>query len=188
MQLNSVRQTNTIRTDWRWCYVVVLHRHLGRYRDQLLLMLHRHQYHHAQSCQSRARPSQLQVQSWRRPSWSTEPPVHSGTPDNIRRARQRSSVLRWNHALLVSRGATDIVYCQQNLFRWHNAIGLVDVTRFSISYPTTQLTEWFSVGRGTRQGCNISPTEFNLYAERIMRKVDEAVSYTHLTLPTNREV
>jgi len=36
-----------------------------------------------------------------------------------------------------------------------------------------QLTEWFSIGRGTRQGCNISPTEFNLYAARIMRKVDE---------------
>ena len=36
-----------------------------------------------------------------------------------------------------------------------------------------QLTEWFSIGRGTRQGCNISPTEFNLYAERIMRKLDE---------------
>jgi len=80
------------------------------YGDQLTLMLHRHQYHHAQSCQSRARPSQLQVQSWRRPSWSTEPPVHSGTPDNIRRARQRSSVLRWNHALLVSRGANNIAY------------------------------------------------------------------------------
>jgi len=37
-----------------------------------------------------------------------------------------------------------------------------------------QLTAWFPiVEQGTRQGCNISPTEFNLYAERIMRTVEE---------------
>jgi len=36
-----------------------------------------------------------------------------------------------------------------------------------------QLTEWFVYMTSTRQGCNISPTEFDLYAERITRKVDE---------------
>jgi len=36
-----------------------------------------------------------------------------------------------------------------------------------------ELDEWFSIGRVIRQGCNISPTEFNLYTERIMRKIDE---------------
>ena len=36
-----------------------------------------------------------------------------------------------------------------------------------------QLTVWFPIEQGTRQGCNVSPTEFNLYAERIMRTVEE---------------
>jgi len=36
-----------------------------------------------------------------------------------------------------------------------------------------QLTGWFPIGRGTREKCNISPIEFNLYAERIMREVNE---------------
>jgi hypothetical protein len=35
------------------------------------------------------------------------------------------------------------------------------------------LTEWFSIGQGTRQGCNISPTQFNLYAEDIIRRARE---------------
>jgi len=34
-------------------------------------------------------------------------------------------------------------------------------------------TAWFPIEQSTRQGCNISPTEFNLYAERIMRTVEE---------------
>jgi len=36
-----------------------------------------------------------------------------------------------------------------------------------------QLTTWFPIEQGTRQGCNISLTEFNLYAERIMRTAEE---------------
>jgi len=36
-----------------------------------------------------------------------------------------------------------------------------------------QLTALFPIGQGTRQGCSVSPTEFNLYAERIMRTVEE---------------
>ena len=36
-----------------------------------------------------------------------------------------------------------------------------------------QLTAWFPIGQGTRQGCDVSPTESNLYAERIMRTVEE---------------
>jgi hypothetical protein len=36
-----------------------------------------------------------------------------------------------------------------------------------------EMTEWFDIGQGTRQGCNISPSEFNLYAEDIMRRAAE---------------
>ena len=36
-----------------------------------------------------------------------------------------------------------------------------------------ELTDWFKIGQETRQGCNISPTEFNLYAEDIMRRTEE---------------
>ena len=32
-------------------------------------------------------------------------------------------------------------------------------------------SEWFSLGQGVRQGCILSPTLFNMYAEYIMRKV-----------------
>jgi hypothetical protein len=36
-----------------------------------------------------------------------------------------------------------------------------------------ELSDWFGIGKGTRQGCNISPVEFNLYAEDIMRRALE---------------
>ena len=35
------------------------------------------------------------------------------------------------------------------------------------------MTAWFPIEQGTRQGCNVSPTEFSLYAEHIMRTVEE---------------
>ena len=30
-------------------------------------------------------------------------------------------------------------------------------------------TDWFQIGKGTRQGCILPPCLFNLYAENIMR-------------------
>jgi len=36
-----------------------------------------------------------------------------------------------------------------------------------------QLTDWFQIGQGTRQGCNVSPTECDIYGENIIRRVEE---------------
>ena len=33
-----------------------------------------------------------------------------------------------------------------------------------------EITEWFQIGKGVRQGCILSPCLFNLYAEYIIRK------------------
>jgi hypothetical protein len=33
-----------------------------------------------------------------------------------------------------------------------------------------EISEWFIIGKGTRQGCNISPTQYNLYGEDIVRR------------------
>ncbi|CAI9717449.1 Hypothetical predicted protein [Octopus vulgaris] len=30
-------------------------------------------------------------------------------------------------------------------------------------------TDWFEIGKGTRQGCILSPAAFNMYAEKVMR-------------------
>ena len=32
-------------------------------------------------------------------------------------------------------------------------------------------TDWFQIGKGVHQGCILSPTLFNLYAEYIMRNI-----------------
>ena len=37
-------------------------------------------------------------------------------------------------------------------------------------------TEWFSIGRGVRQGCILSPQLFNIYAEGIMREALDGFS------------
>ena len=37
-----------------------------------------------------------------------------------------------------------------------------------------ELSDWFRVGKGVRQGCLVSPVTFNLYSEEVMRhSVDE---------------
>ena len=57
-------------------------------------------------------------------------------------------------AFMVSKYSAGLYNNQEAAVRWNG-----------------QLTALFPIGQGTRQGCNVSPTEFNLYAERIMRTV-----------------
>ena len=38
-------------------------------------------------------------------------------------------------------------------------------------------SEWFRIGRGVRQGCILSPTLYNLYAEDIMREALEGQNW-----------
>ena len=59
-------------------------------------------------------------------------------------------------AFMVSKYSAGLYNNQEAAVRWNG-----------------QLTALFPIGQGTRQGCNVSPTEFNLYAERIMRTVEE---------------
>ncbi|BFZ26094.1 hypothetical protein BsWGS_29133 [Bradybaena similaris] len=42
-----------------------------------------------------------------------------------------------------------------------------------------ETSDWFTVQRGVRQGCILSPHLFNVYAENIMREVREDVNYEH---------
>ena len=36
-----------------------------------------------------------------------------------------------------------------------------------------ELTDWIDIKRGVRQGCGMSPDLFNIYAEFIMRNIEE---------------
>ena len=51
--------------------------------------------------------------------------------------------------------------------------GLYNNQEAAVRWNGQQLTTRFPIGQSTRQGCNVSLTEFNLDAERIMRTVEE---------------
>ncbi|KAK3771919.1 hypothetical protein RRG08_053900 [Elysia crispata] len=57
--------------------------------------------------------------------------------------------------------APHLVRLLENLFKDQEAAVRID----------GETSEWFSVGKGVRQGCILSPYLFNVYAENIMRRV-----------------
>jgi len=40
----------------------------------------------------------------------------------------------------------------------------------------SELTDWFEISKGTRQGCLVSPLSFNCYSEQIMRESADVLS------------
>ena len=45
-----------------------------------------------------------------------------------------------------------------------------------------ELTEWFRVGKGVRQGCLVSPVLFNFYSEEIMRESADELGWIGVTI------
>ena len=45
----------------------------------------------------------------------------------------------------------------------------MQVRKQQLELDMEQLSDWFQIGKGVRQGCILSPCLFNLYAEYIMR-------------------
>jgi len=54
------------------------------------------------------------------------------------------------------------------------SFGGTDFGAVSAAISRGELSEWFGIGKGTRQGCNILPTEFNMYEEDIVRRTMES--------------
>ena len=75
--------------------------------------------------------------------------------------------------------ASDIVHCGRLCLRWvyqHTFVKLIsklyDNQQACVRTEKGDL-DWFNIGQGVRQGCILTPTLFNLYAEYIMRRVLE---------------
>jgi hypothetical protein len=45
-----------------------------------------------------------------------------------------------------------------------------------------EITEWFRIGKGVRQGCLLSPLSFNGYSERVMRESADVLSWIGITI------
>ena len=56
------------------------------------------------------------------------------------------------------------------------------MTAINVAFPTKSIVDWIFDLDNT-----IYPAKTNLF-RRVSERITESVSYTHLTLPTNREV
>jgi len=46
----------------------------------------------------------------------------------------------------------------------------------------TELTDWFPLGKGVRQGCLVSPLSFNCHSERVMRESADELNWIGVTV------
>ena len=66
----------------------------------------------------------------------------------------------------------ELIYLLRNLYVWQEA-----TVRTGCG-----TTDWIKIGKGVRQGCILSPSLFNLYAEYIMRKAGLEESQTGIKI------
>ena len=46
----------------------------------------------------------------------------------------------------------------------------------------SELSEWFNIKKGVRQGCLVSPVCFNLYLEEVMRRTADEMSWVGMRI------
>jgi len=46
----------------------------------------------------------------------------------------------------------------------------------------SEITDWFRIGKGVRQGCLISPLSFNCYSEQVMRESVDKFTWIGVTM------
>jgi len=46
----------------------------------------------------------------------------------------------------------------------------------------SELTDWFEISKGARQGCLVSPLSFNCYGEQVMRESADVLSWIGITV------
>ena len=50
----------------------------------------------------------------------------------------------------------------------------------------SEITDWFKIGKGVRQGCLISPLSFNCYSEHVMRESADEFTWIGVTIAAGR--
>ena len=49
----------------------------------------------------------------------------------------------------------------------------------------SDLSEWFNIKKGVRQGCSVSPVCFNFYLEEVMRRTADEMSWVGIRISGN---
>ena len=52
----------------------------------------------------------------------------------------------------------------------------------------SELTDWFRIGKGIRQGCLVSPMSFNCYSEKVMRELADELTWIIVSKHTIKDM